>query len=113
MGGRKKKEKKRKKNKTPFLHIDLAFSRSPHSPGAMVTQQALKSGSASPSTEMEAGTAGSLHCLFPRVRELGLMTTQNKDDILSPPSLLGSNLLLSSSKGDMHGSAAFSLRTAL
>lgn len=68
----------------------------------MVTQQVLKGGSTSPSTEMEAGTAGSLHCLFPRVRELGFMTTQNKDDILSPPSLLGSNLLLSSSKGDMH-----------
>lgn len=65
----------------------MAFSRNPHSPGAMVTQQVLKGGFASPSTEMEAGTAGSLHYLFPRVRELGFMTTQNKDDILSlPPS---------------------------
>lgn len=87
MGGRKKTEKKRKQNKTPFHRIDLAFSRSPHNAVAMVTEQVLKCGFTLPSTELEAGTAGYLHYLFPRVRELGFITTQDKDDILSlPPS---------------------------
>lgn len=84
--GRKEKEGEKEKEKTKHLSIVLTWLfQEANNPVAMVTQQVLKCGFASPSTEMEAGTAGYLHYLFPRVRELGFMTTQNKDDILSSP----------------------------